>query len=66
MQYAQDFSYNENEIPYDDIDILFSQLETIETPPSIVAHILEQVKAQTIGVKNPFSTSDVATPGKQC
>ncbi len=47
---AQDISNGDNEIQYDDIDILFSQLETIEPPPSIIARILDQAK----GV-NPLS-----------
>jgi hypothetical protein len=53
MWYAQGLSYKDHEISYDDIDILFSQLQTIEPPPSIVARILGQVKAQAMNVKNP-------------
>ncbi len=53
MWYAQGLSYKDHEISFDDIDILFSQLKTIEPPPSIVARILDQVKVQAINVKNP-------------
>jgi hypothetical protein len=53
MQYTQQFTYKDNEKAYDDIDILFSQLQPIEPPPSIVARILGQVKAQTIDGRIP-------------
>jgi hypothetical protein len=44
MQYTQQFTYVDKEIAYDDIDILFSQLQPIEPPHSIVARILSRVK----------------------
>ncbi len=63
MWYAQDLSYKDHEISYDDIDILFSQLKTIEPPPSIVARILGQVKAQAINVKYPSQPLTRPHPG---
>ncbi len=53
MQYTQQFTYVDKEIAYDDIDILFSQLQPIEPPPSIVVRILGQVKGQTIDGRIP-------------
>ena len=53
MQHANDSSYMDNEKTYDDIDILLSQLKMIEPPPAIIARILGQVQAQTIGGKIP-------------
>ena len=53
MQYTQQFTYVYKEIAYDDIDILFSQLQPIEPPHSIVARILSQVKGQTIDGRIP-------------
>ena len=46
MQYTQQFTYVDKEIAYDDIDILFSQLQPIEPPHAIVARILSRVKGQ--------------------
>jgi hypothetical protein len=63
MWYAQVLSYKDHELSFDDIDILFSQLKTIEPPPSIVARILEQVKAQAINVKNPSQPLTRQHPG---
>lgn len=53
MQYIQQFTYVDKEIAYDDIDILFSQLQPIEPPPSIVARVLGQVTVQTRDGKIP-------------
>jgi len=53
MQYTQQFTYVDKEIAYDDIDILFSQLQPIEPPHAIVARILSRVKGQAIGGRIP-------------
>ncbi|OLE31978.1 MAG: hypothetical protein AUG45_11440 [Ktedonobacter sp. 13_1_20CM_3_54_15] len=53
MQYTQQFTYVDKEIAYDDIDILFSQLQPIEPPHSIVARILSRVKGQAIDGRIP-------------
>jgi hypothetical protein len=53
MQYTQQFTYIDNEKAYDDIDILFGQLQPMEPPPSIVARILGQVKVQPIDGRIP-------------
>jgi len=53
MQYTHQFTYVDKEIAYDDIDILFSQLQPIEPPHSIVARILSRVKGQAIDGRIP-------------
>ncbi|MDQ6643064.1 MAG: hypothetical protein M3Y76_01265 [Chloroflexota bacterium] len=45
MQYAQQFTYIDNEKIYDDIDILFGQLQTIEPPLTLIARVLSQVQS---------------------
>lgn len=44
MQYKTQPPTLEDDLPEDDVDRLFSQLELVEAPPSCIAHILEQVK----------------------
>jgi len=46
MQYTQQFTYIDNEIIYDDIDMLFNQLQPIEPPLSLISRVLNQVKTQ--------------------
>ncbi len=53
MQYTQQFTYIDNEKIYDDIDILFSQLQSIEPPLTIIARVLGEVKAQAIVANIP-------------
>lgn len=68
MQYIQQFTYVDKEIAYDDIDILFSQLQPIEPPPSIVARVLGQVTAQTRDGKilsHPLAWQMLGNAGEQ-
>jgi hypothetical protein len=39
----------ESDLQADDIDILFSQLQTIEASPTLIAHILNQLPARSPG-----------------
>ena len=43
MQYLEYISFLDDDIPQDDIDRLFSQLQMIEPPPSFIARILSQI-----------------------
>jgi len=45
MQYTQQFTYIDNEKIYDDIDILFDQLQPIEPPLTLIARVLSQVQS---------------------
>lgn len=45
MQYTQQFTYIDNEKSYDDIDILFGQLQPIEPPLTLIARVLSQVQS---------------------
>ena len=45
MRYTQQFTYIDNEKIYDDIDILFGQLQPIEPPLSLIARVLSQVQS---------------------
>ena len=53
MQYTQQFTCIDNEKIYDDIDILFGQLQPIEPPLALIARVLGEVKAQTIVANIP-------------
>lgn len=43
MQFQPTISWLENDMLEDDIDKLFSRLQTIEPPPSLVSRILSQL-----------------------
>ena len=45
MQYRTQPPILDDDLPEDDIDRLFSQLELVEPPPSLIAYVLEQVAA---------------------
>ncbi len=51
MQYSQRIPYIDQvldqDVTYDDIDMLFGQLQPVEPPPSLIAHILNQVSSKT-------------------
>lgn len=53
MQYTQQFTYIDNEKIYDDIDMLFGQLQPVEPPLTIIARVLGEVKAQAIVANIP-------------
>lgn len=48
MQYTQQFTYIDNEKIYDDIDMLFGQLQSIEPPLALIARVLSQVQSPAI------------------
>ena len=54
MQYTQQFTYIENEKIYDDIDMLFGQLQPIEPPQELIARVLSQVQSLAIGRTIPL------------
>ncbi len=43
MQYQEYISFLDDDMPQDDIDKLYSQLQAIEPPPSFVSRILSQI-----------------------
>ena len=53
MQYTQQFTYIDNEKIYDDIDILFGQLQPIEPPLSLIARVLSQIQSPAIAGNIP-------------
>jgi hypothetical protein len=54
MQYRTELPILDDDLPEDDIDRLFSQLELIEPPPSVIANVLEQVAAYVPISHPPF------------
>jgi hypothetical protein len=53
MQYTQQLTYIDNEKIYDDIDILFGQLQPIEPPLSLIARVLSQIQSPAIAGNIP-------------
>jgi hypothetical protein len=51
MQYSRRISYIDQvvdqDVTYDNIDMLFGQLQMVEPPPSLIAHMLNQVSSKT-------------------
>jgi hypothetical protein len=45
MPYQECISFLDDDMPQDDIDKLYSQLQAIEPPPSFVSHILSRIPA---------------------
>ena len=45
MQYPEYISFLDDDMPQDDIDKLFSQLQAIEPPPSFISRVLSRVPA---------------------
>lgn len=45
MQYQKHIAFLDDDMPQDDIDKLFSQLQIIEPPPSFISHLLSQIPA---------------------
>ena len=45
MQYQENISFLDDDMPPDDIDKLFSQLQAIEPPPSFVSSVLSRIPA---------------------
>ena len=61
MQYQEYISFLDDDMPQDDIDKLFSQLQAIEPPPSFISRVLSQVSASMSGVSaEPLFSQSVA------
>lgn len=61
MQYQEYISFLDDDMPQDDIDKLFSQLQAIEPPPSFISRVLSQVPASISGVSSaPLFSQSVA------
>jgi hypothetical protein len=61
MQYQEYISFLDDDMPQDDIDKLFSQLQAIEPPPSFISHVLSRVPASMSGVSTePLFSQSVA------
>jgi len=61
MQYQECISFLDDDMPQDDIDKLFSQLQAIEPPPSFISRVLSQVPASMSGVlAEPLFSQSVA------
>jgi hypothetical protein len=61
MQYQEYISFLDDDMPQDDIDKLFSQLQAIEPPPSFISRVLSQVPASMSGVSTePLFSQSVA------
>ena len=61
MQYQEYISFLDDDMPQDDIDKLFSQLQAIEPPPSFISRVLSQVPASMSGVSaEPLFSQSVA------
>jgi hypothetical protein len=61
MQYREYISFLDDDMPQDDIDKLFSQLQAIEPPPSFISRVLSQVPASMSGVSaEPLFSQSVA------
>ena len=61
MQYQEYISFLDDDMPQDDIDKLFSQLQAIEPPPSFISRVLSRVPASISGVSaEPLFSQSVA------
>ena len=61
MQYQEYISFLDDDMPQDDIDKLFSQLQAIEPPPSFISRVLSRVPASMSGVSaEPLFSQSVA------
>ena len=61
MQYQEYISFLDDDMPQDDIDMLFSQLRAIEPPPSFISRVLCRVPASMSGVSaEPLFSQSVA------
>ena len=61
MQYQEYISFLDDDMPQDDIDKLFSQLQAIEPPPSFISRVLSRVPARMSGVSTePLFSQSVA------
>ncbi len=61
MQYQEYISFLDDDMPQDDIDKLFSQLQAIEPPPSFISRVLSRVPASMSGVSTePLFSQSVA------
>ena len=61
MQYQEYSFFLDDDMPQDDIDKLFSQLQAIEPPPSFISRVLSQVPASMSGVSaEPLFSQSVA------
>ena len=61
MRYREYHSFLDDDMPQDDIDKLFSQLQAIEPPPSFISRVLSQVPASMSGVSaEPLFSQSVA------
>jgi hypothetical protein len=50
MQTQKQNTFIDSDLPSDDIDILFSHLQTIQPPPALTARILSQLPARPTSV----------------
>ena len=59
MQYQEYISFLDDDMPQDDIDKLFSQLQAIEPPPSFISRVLSRVPAamSSVSAASLFSQS---------
>ena len=61
MQYQEYISFLDDDMPQDDIDKLFSQLQAIEPPPSFISRVLSRVPASMSSVSaEPLFSQSVA------
>ena len=61
MQYQEYISFLDDDMPQDDIDKLFSQLQAIEPPPSFISRVLSRVPASMSGISaEPLFSQSVA------
>lgn len=61
MRYREYHSFLDDEMPQDDIDRLFSQLQAIEPPPSFISRVLSQVPGNMPDVSStPLFSQPVA------
>ncbi len=61
MHYQEYISFLDEDMPQDDIDKLFSQLQAIEPPPSFISRVLSRVPASMSGVSTePLFSQSVA------
>ncbi|HYU76803.1 MAG TPA: hypothetical protein VEL31_29395 [Ktedonobacteraceae bacterium] len=59
MQYQEYISFLDDDMPQDDIDKLFSQLQAIEPPPSFISRVLSRVPTtmSSVSAASLFSQS---------
>ena len=53
MQYETQLFISDDDLPEDDIDRLFSHLELVEPPPSLIANVLDSVAAYAASTSRP-------------